>query len=621
MKRLIYVLLFTVIGCKEKYKTEGEKNPEVAPSTSAANSGGSEAKQFEAIIGLVKAAIDKPGHYDPRVESKDFDPNKKHTGVLSLNGVVEVEASGWSSSGVPLLTFFNRMDELGRDDKVESISLNVLSAAGSFAQLEEMHRYLLDYQKVKPVHCFTEQADTMTYYILSACSSVTLAPSGMLVLSGVGVDVMHLKPLMDRFDVKADFVSVGSFKGAAEPLTRPEPSPQMRRTYDDILDQAFSSIVSAITSGRKLDEGRVRQLIDKALISDREAVNAKLVDKIASYSDFLGTKQWQKLQWTKEKKDEDMMAMLGLGSGAPTSEPHVSLVYAVGNIVDGRGSGSLERRSEIASGVLIPALQAIGRDKDSKAVVLRVDSGGGSALASELMLHEIRKLTAKKPVIVSMGGAAASGGYYISAPATKIFANNNTLTGSIGVVGGKLAFGDALRKQGVNTFHYGRGLRSSLWSAAKSWNQDDKAAIYDMMNEVYELFKKRVGESRKLSPEQVGEVAQGRVWTGKAALKHKLVDEIGGLREAIAEAKTLAKLPVDAPVAPYPSDVTLVEILRAFKNGEVNVSASPMMSAMLALPKAQSRTALSVWHYARSFTSSPIQTVYLPVVFGLGSGQ
>ena len=216
----------------------------------------------------------------------------------------------------------------------------------------------------------------------------------------------------------------------------------------------------------------------------------------------------------------------------PVSD-HVAVVYALGDIVDGGGDGVLGARQQIASHTLVAALHALAADDTVKAVVLRIDSGGGSAQASELIWRAVAELKAKKPLVVSMSDVAASGGYYIASGATKIFALDDTLTGSIGVVGGKLAPRAALAKLGVTAFPIGRGKHATIMASLAPWSDDERQTIQDTMKTVYRVFVGRVAEGRHKTVEQIQAIAEGRVWTGLKAKELGLVDEIGGLDAAI----------------------------------------------------------------------------------------
>jgi protease-4 len=326
-------------------------------------------------------------------------------------------------------------------------------------------------------------------------------------------------------------------------------------------------MVAGIAEGRGKTPEEVGAWIDEALFTPEQAKQRGLVDAVEAWEPFLdrvrGTRGWKKVQ-LKESPLADPMALqrfLGLVPPPKPSEPHVALVHAVGNIIDGKGGGVLGASSEIASAQLVPVLDRLAADDTVAAVVLRIDSGGGSALASEQIWHAVERLEAKKPVVVSMSAVAGSGGYYIACGATEIFAEEDTLTGSIGVVGGKLVLGPALEDIGVRTYAVSKGKRALMWSPMQPWSSEERALVQTMMEDTYETFLSRVAEGRKLERDAVHEIAQGRVWTGTDAKQRGLVDTLGGLELALARARELGKVGDDIGLEVYPGEPNLKDIL------------------------------------------------------------
>jgi protease-4 len=429
----------------------------------------------------------------------------------------------------------------------------------------------------KKLHCHTEGVSNAAYMVLTACERIGLAPTGEVVVSGPAAMPVHLKGLLDQLGITADFLHVGAYKGAAEPLTRDRPSKEMQETIGAILDRHYATMVETIAAGRSLAPDAVKALIDEAMFTADKALAAKLVDSVEPFEAFrdasAGDGGWTRIPL--EEKDDGaagMMKVMRFLGAVPAPRPggdHVALVYAVGDVVDGGGDGIVGARAEIASRTLVPALRVLAADDNVKAVVLRIDSGGGSALASELIWHAVAEVKAKKPVVVSMSDVAASGGYYIACGATKIFALPDTLTGSIGVVGGKLAPGGALGKIGVTTFPMGRGKRATMMASLGPWTADERAAVQASMESIYEVFLGRVAAGRGKTRDEIHAIAQGRVWTGTDALRLGLVDGLGGLDAALAEAKALGKVDTDSTVEVYPPELTLRDLVAGF--GEVQM--------------------------------------------------
>jgi protease-4 len=339
--------------------------------------------------------------------------------------------------------------------------------------------------------------------------------------------------------------------------------------------------------GRGLSREAAVAAVDEAIFVDDAAVKAKLVDAVAPWEAFVAEATAGK-PWTRtgDRMEGGMMAQmfalqrfLGMMPPERPDGPHVALVYAVGNVIDGKGSGIVGARQEIASRTLVATLDALAGEEDTKAVVLRVSSPGGSALASEQIWQAVERLGEKKPVVVSMGSVAASGGYFIAAGANKIFADATTLTGSIGVVGGKLVLGPALARFGVKSYEVHKGERALLWSSMQPWTSTEEAAVQALMETTYERFLGHVAAGRKQERDAVHEIAQGRVWTGADALDRGLVDALGGLDEAIAEARTLGSVPADAELEVYPGDPTLRDIVASL--GVVQASPASALGSLL----------------------------------------
>lgn len=572
---------------------------------------------LQGMLEKIKDSIEKPGPYEAPEKSKDFDESQVHWGVLHLDGsIVERKAfSLFGGHGTELRELSERLRALAKDDKIAGLLLRVDSLEISLPDVVELRAALHAFRATgKQLRCHAESATNATYLVMSACDQIVLAPLGEVAITGPAAMPVHVKPLLDKLGVQADFIHVGAYKGAAEPLTRDAPSKEMEETLGAILDRRYQTIVDTIATERKLDPATVKTLIDTALFPADQAKAAKLIDDVAPYEQVLSTlgKPWTKLELESDKKDKlaSMLELARFIGAMPPERPmgdHVAIVYALGNIVDGKGEGVLGARQEIASHTLVAALRALAADDSVKAVVLRIDSGGGSAQASELIWHAVADLKAKKPVIVSMSDVAASGGYYIASGATKIFALDDTLTGSIGVVGGRIAPAAALAKLGVNTFPMGRGKRATMMASLSPWNDEEKAVIQSTMEAVYKTFVGRVAEGRHKKPDDIQPIAQGRVWTGTKAKELGLIDEIGGLDAALADARLLAKIDPAIDVEIYPPSPTLRDVLSGFGDG---VHAPFGLSTDLAeLDPRIAHEATRLLELVHSFQTTHIQTV------------
>lgn len=567
------VLASLALGCNTP---ADDKDTKPAPSDGApANEGAASPMGLPPMAALFTAGLDKPGPYEEPRQSPDYEDGKPHHLVLELDGSIDELQSldlFAGSMGTPLRDITTALHAAAADPNVKGLVVRAADVSLDMASAEELRGQLIAFKGdgARTVRCHAEVAVNAVYYLLTACDQLALAPLGELVIPGPAATPVHVKGLMDKLGLQADFLHVGAFKGAAEPLTREAPSPEMMQTLDAIVARSYDTQVAGMVQGRKLDEAAAKAAIDQAMVLGPDAVQRKLVDELATWEAFLA-KATDGGAWKKHRDAENAMAdfgalqrFLGLLPPERPSGPHVALVYAVGNVIDGKGSGTVGARDEIASRTLVSTLRALANDEDVKAVVLRVNSPGGSALASEQIWHAVAEVKAKKPVVVSMGGVAASGGYYISTGATKIFANANTLTGSIGVVGGKIVVGPALEQIGVKSYEVHRGERALMMSAMTPWTETERTAMQGMMESIYEAFLAHVAEGRGMQRDAVHELAQGRVWTGTDAKAKGLVDEIGGLEAALAEARTLAGVGADAELEVYPGKPTIRDLIASF---------------------------------------------------------
>jgi protease-4 len=626
------VLASLAIGCNPAPGNADKKDPEAAPSEGQDKADESE----DAPMGLPPMAklftsgLDKPGPYEEPRQSPDYEDGKPHHLVVELDGsVAELESFDLFSGGgmgKPLREITDVLRKAAADPNVKGLVVRAADLSLDMATAEELRGQLLAFKGdgARTVRCHAEVAVNAVYYVLTACDQIALAPLGELVIPGPAATPVHVKGLLDKLGVQADFLHVGAFKGAAEPITREAPSPEMMATLDAIVARSYDTQVAGMVQGRKLDEAAAKAAIDQAMILGPDALERKLVDEIDTWEAFLA-KATDGGPWKLHRDEKGALAdfgslqrFLGLLPHERPSEPHVALVYAVGGVLDGKGNGTVGARDEIASRTLVATLRALGRDENVKAVVLRVNSPGGSALASEQIWHAVAEVKSKKPVVVSMGGVAASGGYYISTGATKIYANANTLTGSIGVVGGKLVLGPALEQLGIKSYEVHRGERALMMSAMTPWTEAERTAMQGMMESIYEVFLANVAEGRGMTRDAVHEIAQGRVWTGIDAKERGLVDEIGGLEAAIADARKLAGVGDDIELEVYPGKPTIRDLITSFGQVQSGVRA-PVRAAVeelaaLAGPE-QARAVASILSMVEGMRGTKVWAVsFVPTV-------
>ena len=376
------------------------------------------------------------------------------------------------------------------------------------------------------------------------------------MIPGVRAEVMFYKGLFDRLGIQSDMMQVGDFKGAAEPYTRTEMSAEFRKQYEVVLDDLYNQMVEMIATDRKLEPAKVRELIDVGIFSTADAKAAGLIDEVV-YDDELKARWEKKLEvekvdiadnYGKTKVNTDFSGMTGMfelfnmmlgdkSSQGASSNKKLAVIYASGMITSGDSMASLLGGEVMGSDTIIKAIRQASEDKSVVAIVLRIDSPGGSAMASDQIWRALQKC--EKPVVASMGDVAASGGYYIAMGCDKIFAEPGTITGSIGVVGGKLVLKGLFDKVGLKTEVISRGKNSSILSEQSMFSDSERGVWKKMMDEVYRQFLTKTATGRKMELAKLETLAGGRIWTGRQAKDVGLVDELGTLRDAIADAKKL----------------------------------------------------------------------------------
>jgi protease-4 len=377
--------------------------------------------------------------------------------------------------------------------------------------------------------------------------------------------VTFYKGLLDKIGVKFEVLAMGKYKGAGEPYSRTKMSGPLRESLESLIDDRYEWMVQAIAKDRKLEDYEVKTIIDRALFTAAKAKEAGLIDRLA-YADVFVQGMPKRLKVDEVKvvsafqrrgrRQEFsgiggmmklMQVMMGVKkSPKKTSGKKIAVVYAVGQIIEGKSYNSMFGGSALGSTTLVKALKQADDDKDVVAIVLRVDSPGGSAVASDLIWRETQRI--KKPIVASMGNTAASGGYYISMGTDKIYAEPSTVTGSIGVIGGKFVLGGLYKKLGLTTEVIARGKNSGAFSSTNPFTERERKVWMSMLRETYRQFVSKAAKGRKMSYGELHERAQGRVYSGEAALKLGLVDELGTLHDAIMHAKKLAGLKKDQKV-------------------------------------------------------------------------
>jgi protease-4 len=451
-----------------------------------------------------------------------------------------------------LKALLERFKEARLDSNVVAVVVDLQDAQLGAAQLEDVHEAMRKFAAVdKPVYVHADALMMGTYAAATGASHISLVPTGDLWLIGLYSESPFVRGLLDKIGVVPDFEQFEDYKTAAEIFMRAEPSAENKEMINWLVDGIYAALVKRIATGRNMTEDKVRGLIDGGPYTAEEALKAGLVDSVQHRQDFvagLKKKHGEDVKIVMDYGDrhefsppEDPFAIFGfvmeLLNPKPKSitGPTVAVVYVDGPIQTGTAQPSpFGGESGAYSTTIRRALDKAADEPQVRAVVLRVDSPGGSALASEIILDATKRVAKKKPLIVSMGNVAASGGYYVSCGAETIFAEPSTITASIGVIGGKLVTTGMWDKLGVNWHPVQRGQMAAIMSTAKTWNEAERAKIRRYMEEIYTIFKNHIVAHRgERLHKPIEKVAGGRVFTGAQALELGLVDRLGGLEDAI----------------------------------------------------------------------------------------
>ena len=478
--------------------------------------------------------------------------------VFKLSGVAREKTSPWDifQGGKALVVpeLLARIAAEARAPEVKTLVFKLGEVALGPAQAGELAAALDAARKLgKRIVVHMTGADLLTLVATAPADVIAMTPEGSVFAPGLQAEISFYKDLLGTIGVEADIEAVGQYKSAMEPFTRSTLSDAARENMESLVGSLYDSLVAGIATPRKIHADKVKAMIDKGLLLAEDAKAAGFVDQLAYWGELLAAEEKAAgaagKAWPVEDKGPEISSIFDLikllsGGEDETAdtEPKVAVLVAEGPIVDGSDpSDFMNSESVIATEDFLDALYAIEQDPQVKALVVRIDSPGGSALASDLIWRELERVDKQLPVVASMGNVAASGGYYIASAARKIFADATTMTGSIGVFGGKMVYGGLLEKVGVQTVVIARGKNAGMFSGLGRFSDGEREVMRQTMEHTYKTFVNRVAKGRNMSFDAVHKVAQGRVWSGRQALDVGLVDKLGGLSEAVREAARLSK--------------------------------------------------------------------------------
>lgn len=468
--------------------------------------------------------------------------------------------------GESLSEAIGRLDKAANDNAVAGVVLKIDGPNIGRGKLNEFRQAISRVKaKGKKVVAYLDSAGSGDYLVAAGCDEVVMPESGVLMLLGVRSEVSFYKNLFDFLGVKAEMLRVGEYKSAAEPYSRTEMSKEFREELEQVLGDFYDQMVEQVATGRGLTAEKVKDAIDNGPHTAAAAKELGLITRVAYEDELTGILKGGKADTTikltkrygKKKIDTDfsgfagMMKMMNLMMGVEpqarrSNNPKIAVIHASGMIMPGASSSDFFGDSTLGSDTLVKAIEKASSDATVKAIVLRVDSPGGSALASDLIWRALEKV--EKPIVASMGDVAGSGGYYIAMGADTIFAEPGTITGSIGVVGGKIALEGLYNKVGITTSVVARGKNSGILSTTSGFTDSERAAMTKLLLDIYKQFTEKAAKGRKMEYEKLEKLARGRIYSGATAIKLGLIDKLGTLEDAVEHAKQLAKLGPDDKV-------------------------------------------------------------------------
>lgn len=507
--------------------------------------------------------------------------------VITLDGMYPERAPAFELFGTKTDTLpdlIDRIEAAAENDQVGALGLQVLRTYMGYAQMQELRNEILAFRETgKPVVAVMDMADLRGYYLASAADEITIAPVGGLMTYGMSIDMYFLRNMLDKIGAEVQVINSGKYKNALEPLTHDEMSEGTREQYTAILNDLSGAMLGDIAKSRSMTAEDAEAILFSGPHLAPKALETGLVsdveypfDKLTTYAD----EQDLELKWDWNPKPKAapqppnfFTLFSGLGGKAnksKTAKPSVAVVYALGNIVDGYLDESPFGSAEmIASDSFIEMLDDVVED-GAEVIVLRINSGGGSAVASDRIWNKLNNIRESGiPVVVSMGNVAASGGYYIAMGSDRIFVSPSTITGSIGVIAGRIILGETYDKIGVNKQSLSIGQNAWLTNETEFYSDEQTAFVDGLIEATYDDFTSRAAQGRGMTQDEIKAIGGGRVWTGSAAVENGLADELGGLKDAIAYARTTVTDGDGLPLVNYPKDKTFEEILEELMSGAI----------------------------------------------------
>ncbi len=511
--------------------------------------------------------------FDLSTQIRDTEPPLTLAGALSDD----------DAKVITLRQVLHALEKATQDDRIVGIYLDGSkdSNPNGYATLSEIRQALAKFQEAgKKIIAYDVDWSETDYYLGSMADTVTTNPMGQLEINGLAVQQLFWTGALDKYGIGVQVVRVGSYKGAVEPFTRQDFSPENRQQLQALLEDIWQNYLATLSQNRQVSPQALQQMADtKGILTPQEALSSKLIDRLAYFDEVIDELK----QLTDTPKKQKTFPQITLAdyvdvpfSAVDRSSAHkIAVVYAEGEIVNGQGT--LDR---VGGDRYAKLLRKIRQDDQIEAVVMRINSPGGSATASEVILREVQLIRDKKPVIVSMGNVAASGGYWIAIGGKTIFAESNTITGSIGVFGLLINLQEVANDNGLTWDSVKTARFADLANSSRPKTEQELAIYQRFVNNIYNLFLEKVSESRNLPKAKVSQIAQGRVWSGEDAKAIGLVDRLGGLDAAIAYAAEQANLGDDWEIAEFPAQKGLEALFsrKLLKDGVLSAKSGDPLS-------------------------------------------
>ncbi len=499
-----------------------------------------------------------------------FSKDSFRTSVQKKNKLLKMKLSGeipeesrsgrfWAKKRT-LFQILNQIQRAREDKTISGLILRIDNLGIGLAKVQELREALLDFKSSgKKIYAFMELGGNKEYYLASVADKIIMLPTGDLNFTGLAAEVTFYKKTLDKLGIKADLEHIGDYKSASDIVTRESMSDAHREVVNSLLDDIYNQMLEDIAQARNVSVEELKEKINQGPYTAAQAKKSGLVDELAFYDEVE--------QIARETENQNFSTLSENIYNKKTDwrynwfvPPKIALIYATGEIVSGKSGRDFLFGNTMGSETIAEAIKKAREDKNVKAVVLRVDSPGGSGIASDVIWRELILTKRKKPVIVSMSDVAASGGYFIACPGDYVLAQKGTITGSIGVISGKVSLQSLYQKIGFDKEVVKRGEHADFYTTTRPFSDEEREILKRQVRQFYNDFVDKVAQGRKLSFEYVDGIAQGRVWTGNQALQNKLIDDFGGLSQAIAWAKQKAGIPDESAV----SIITLPRYRRFF---------------------------------------------------------